>query len=172
MDINNIASKQVLNSIKLAAKLRNQYIQRHAFDVILYKSHAPKVLTEFGEPSYYATRETKVIKLLPSLKTKYSLLSFSSPGVVNEQDSNKVYDAFIRSDEEVSKGDVIKISYKYDNDIIDVKYYQIKKIIISALIENYSKMIILQPYVLPMEVSELSNSLSDYQGITPDNTFI
>jgi hypothetical protein len=173
MALPNYASKTIVNSLTNISSMRDEYIRRNGFDVILYKTYVPNsTLTEFGEPSYYAVREEKVIKFLPAFKTQYSLLSFNQPGVVNEQDFKKIFHGFIQTNEEVNKGDYIKISYIYDQDITDVKYYQIKKVAVSSIIRPYSKKIFLQPYVLPINLSESSCEPDNYEGITPLNTFI
>lgn len=168
----NFTSKAVLSSINMFSNLRQQYIDKNAFDVVLYKVQNDNSLNLFGEPGYYSTREKKIIKLIPAFKNQYSLLSFKSPGVVNEADFKKTYSAYVQNDEEIDKNDIIEISYVYDKNLPDIKYYQVKKIVISAILRSFSKKLILEPYSLPMEMSEASNITSEYEGIVPNKNFI
>ena len=168
----NYTSKAVGSAINMFSKLREQHIEKNSLDVILYKVQNDNSLNLFGEPGYYSTREKRTIKLIPAFKNQYSLLSFKSPGVVNESDFKKVYSAYVQVDEEINKNDIIEISYVYDKNLPDVKYYQVKKIVISAILKSFSKKLILEPYSLPMELSETSNIRSEYEGITPSKNFI
>jgi hypothetical protein len=148
---------RVINS---NVKLRDNHIQRYGIDVMVFTNNNQNNLTSLGEVSYFAERQGHVITILPNFQLDYVLLPFNAKGRADETDADKLLEAYVKTIEDVNKGDVIELTYSYYTDTVDRKYYQIGDVIVNSVYQPISKRILMHPYYLPVS-NNFSQAVDD-----------
>jgi phage host-nuclease inhibitor protein Gam len=165
--MNAFGNSVVSNTAQTIAKIRNQYIENVGLETEVYTNYQEKDLTEFGEVSYFTTRTPKIIKFLPALKTKYSLQPMGRAGIVNELVGKSVFNGFIKTTEELNKGDLIKLTYSYADGTVNIKFYIVKNVEVYSVISSIGKKVTFTTYFLPVSYQEISNYPENYLNSQP-----
>lgn len=158
----------VLNSAKQAAATRDQYIEMNGLDFQTYSIGNKSELTAVGETSLYATRTWRSIKVLPAFKTSYILLPVGVPGRVNELRGKQVYNAYVKTTENVNKGDLLKTEYSFSDGTVDVKYYEVQDVEVHGVLVILGKKLILSTYTSPISSEEIESNMENFTTVYPD----
>lgn len=155
----NYTNQVIRRTIATNMKYRDNHIQRYGIQVMVYTNNNMDNLTSLGEVSYFAKRQGHIITILPNFSIEYEVLSFNRKGRADETVEQKPLEAFLRSTDNVNKGDIIEVTYSFLVGTLDKKYYQVGEVLVNSVYDVISKRITLHPYYQP--VSEVTSQAVD-----------
>ena len=162
------ASSVVINAANQAAATRDQYIEMNGIDTEIYSIGNSSDLTAVGEVSNYATRKKRSIKLLPAFKTSYTLLPVGVQGRVNELREKQVFHGYVKTTENINKGDILKIVYSFAENTVDVKYFEVQEVEIRGVLVIIGKKLVMTTYTAPISSREIEGNIKNFATVYPE----
>lgn len=151
-----------------AAAVRDQFIETNGLDVEVYSVGSKSDLTPVSEVSTYTSRTKRVIKFLPSFKTSYELLPVGKPGIVSDFKKTQVFYGYVKTTENVNRGDIIKTEYSFAQDTVNVKYYEVQQVEVRSVLVPIGKKLIMTIYTGPLSTEEVQSNQVNFATVYPE----